>query len=72
MDESLDQKPTKVVARKGARKVHCCTSGNKSQITVLVCANANENGCTLNAYLLMTTNCMCAGHVTIPLPRKKY
>ena len=33
----LDHKPPKVVARKGARKVHCHTSGNKSQITVLVC-----------------------------------
>ena len=43
MDESgmpLDHKPPKVVARKGTRKVHCRTSGNKSQITVLVCANA--------------------------------
>ena len=42
MDESrmpLNEKPPKVVARKGARKVHCRTSGNKSQITVLVCAN---------------------------------
>ena len=43
MDESgmpLDHKPPKVVARKGTRKVHCHTSGNKLQITVLVCANA--------------------------------
>ena len=43
MDESgmpLDHKLPKVVARKGTRKVHCHTSGNKSQITVLVCANA--------------------------------
>ena len=43
MDESgmpLDHKPPKAVARKGTRKVHYCTSGNKSQITVLVCANA--------------------------------
>ena len=36
----LDHKPPKVVARKGTKKVHCHTSGNKSQITVLVCANA--------------------------------
>ena len=33
-------KPPKVMARKGTRKVHCHTSGNKSQIIVLVCANA--------------------------------
>lgn len=36
MDESgmpLNHKPPKVVARKGTRKVHCRTSGNKSQIT---------------------------------------
>ena len=35
MDESgmpLDHKPPKVVARKGTRKVHCRTSGNKLQI----------------------------------------
>lgn len=43
MDESglpLDHKPPKVVAWKGTKKVHCRTSGNKAQITVLVCANA--------------------------------
>ena len=43
MDESgmpLDHKPPKVVARKGMKKVHCRTSGNKAQITVLACSNA--------------------------------
>lgn len=43
MDETgmpLDHKPKKVVALKGAKKVHCRTSGNKSQVTVLACANA--------------------------------
>ncbi len=43
MDESglpLDHKPPKVIALKGAKKVHCRTSGNKMQITVLACANA--------------------------------
>ena len=43
MDESgmpLDHKPPKVVTRKGTKKVHCRTSGNKAQITVLACANA--------------------------------
>ena len=35
MNESgfpLDHKPQKVVALKGAKKVHCCTSGNKAQL----------------------------------------
>ena len=43
MDESrlsLDLKPSKVIALKGAKKVHCRTSGNKMQITILACANA--------------------------------
>ena len=43
MDESgmpLDHKPPKVVVPKGTKKVHCRTSGNKPQITVLACANA--------------------------------
>ncbi len=43
MDETglpLDHKPAKVVTLKGAKKVHCRTSGNKIQITILACANA--------------------------------
>lgn len=43
IDESgmpLDHKPPKVIVPKGTKKVHCRTSGNKSQITVLACANA--------------------------------
>ena len=43
MDESgmpLDHKPPMVVARRGIKKVHCRTSGNKSQITIIACANA--------------------------------
>ncbi len=43
MDETglpLDHKPAKVVTLKGAKKVHCRTSGNKMQITILACANA--------------------------------
>ena len=43
MDETgmpLDHKPPKVVARKGMKKVHCRTSGNKGQITILACSNA--------------------------------
>ena len=43
MDESgmlLEHKPPKVVACKGVKKVHCRTSGNKGQITILACANA--------------------------------
>ena len=37
MDETgvpLDHKPPKVIAFKGAKKVHCRTSGNKMQITI--------------------------------------
>ena len=44
MDESgmpLDHKPPKVVSLKGAKKVYCRTSGNKSQITILACASAS-------------------------------
>ena len=43
MDESgmpLDHKPPKVVVPKGTKKVHCQTSGNKAQITILACGNA--------------------------------
>ena len=43
MDESrilLDHKLPLVVARKGSKEIHCCTSGYKSQITILACANA--------------------------------
>lgn len=43
MDESglpLDHKPSKVIALKGTKKVHCRTSGNKMQITILACASA--------------------------------
>ena len=43
MDESgmpLDHKPSKVVTLRGTKKVHCRTSGNKAQITILACANA--------------------------------
>ena len=43
MDESgmpLDHKPPKVISRKGTKKIHCRTSGNKAQITILACANA--------------------------------
>ena len=43
MDESglpLDHKPPKVITLKGQKKVHCKTSGNKMQITVLACASA--------------------------------
>lgn len=46
MDESgmpLDHKPPKVVTLKGTKKVHCHTSGNKAQITILACANAAGN-----------------------------
>ena len=38
MDETgvppLEQKPPKVIARKGQKKIHYCTSGQKAQITV--------------------------------------
>ena len=43
MDESgmpLDHKPPKVIAHIGTKKIHCCTSENKTQITVIACANA--------------------------------
>ena len=43
MDETgvpLEPRPPKVVAEKGAKKVHYHTSGQKSQITVIGCASA--------------------------------
>ena len=43
MDETgvpLDPRPPKVVTRKGQKKVRYRSSGNKSQITVIGCANA--------------------------------
>ena len=36
----LEFKLSKVIAGKGAKKVRQCTSGNKTQITILACANA--------------------------------
>ena len=39
----LDHKPSKVLTLKGTKKVHCRTSGNKTQITVLAYANAAGN-----------------------------
>ena len=43
MDKSgipLDHKAPKIVAPKGMKKVHCRTSENKGQITIIACANA--------------------------------
>ena len=43
MDESgmlLEHKPPRVVARKRTKKIHSRTSGNKSQVTIIACANA--------------------------------
>ena len=43
MDENgmpLAHKPPKVIACKGAKKTHCCKSGNKAQVTILAYANA--------------------------------
>ena len=43
VDESgmpLDHRSLRVIARKGLRKVRYCTSGNKSQITIVACINA--------------------------------
>ena len=37
---SLDQKPPKVVVKKGQKKVRYRTSSNKSQITVIGCVSA--------------------------------
>lgn len=36
----LYHKPPKVITCKGVKKILCRTSGNKSQITILACANA--------------------------------
>ncbi len=44
MDESglpIHHKPSKVIALQGAKKVHCRTSGNTMQVTILACANAS-------------------------------
>jgi len=37
---SLEHWSPKILARKGQKKVQYCTSGNKSQITVVGCINA--------------------------------
>ena len=39
-DMLLDHIPPKVMAKRGQTKVHCRTSGNKSQITVIACVSA--------------------------------
>ena len=36
---ALEHKPPKVIGRKGTKKIHCHTLGNKAQITILACAN---------------------------------
>ena len=49
MDESgmpLDHKQLKRVAKKGAKKVHGPSSGDKSQITVVACANVAKHPTT--------------------------
>ena len=46
MDETgvpLEPKPPKVIARKGQKKIHYRTSGQKAQITVIGCGNAVGN-----------------------------
>ena len=51
MDETgvpLDPKSPKVIARKGAKKIHCRTSGQKAQITVI----GSATGQALPPYLL--------------------
>ena len=43
VDESripLDHHSPRVIARRTQRKVRYCTSGNKSQITIVACINA--------------------------------
>ena len=43
MDETgvpLEHRPPKVVAKRGQKKVRCCTSGQKSQMTVIGCGSA--------------------------------
>ena len=47
----LDHKPPKVIARKGTKKIHCHTLGNKAQITILACANAD--GTTLPPMVIL-------------------
>ena len=59
MDESgvpLDHKPPKVIARKGAKKIHCRISGNKARITVIACANAA--GSTLPPMVISDGQCV--------------
>ena len=36
----LDHRPPKIITKRGQKKVHYCTSGNKSQITVIGCISA--------------------------------
>jgi len=43
MDETglqLDHKPTKIVAAKGSRHLHTCTSGNREMVTIIAAVNA--------------------------------
>ena len=45
MDETgvpLEPQPPKVVAKRGQKKVRCCTSGQKAQITVIGCGSATS------------------------------
>ena len=58
IDESgilLDHKSPKVIARKETKKSHCCTSGNKAQTTVIVCANTA--GSTLPPMIIFDGQC---------------
>ena len=46
MDESgmpLDHRSPRVLARKGQKKVRYCSTGNKSQITIVGCKNADKH-----------------------------
>ena len=64
MDETgvpLEPRPPKVFAKCGQKKVRCCTSGQKAQITVIGCGSATGqvlppfiSGCEMKSMVLVT------------------
>ena len=62
MDETgvpLDPKTPKVFCKKGQKMVWYCSLGNKSQITVIGCANAMSQALPPSLYLMPSIRTYC-------------
>ena len=73
MDETgvpLDPKSPKVIARKGAKKIHCRTSGQKAQITVIGCGSAT--GQALPPFIIFAAKQLSPSWIKEEIPGTRY